>query len=241
MNHGFARNTVPFFVSPLLPCPYLKGRAERKLITELAGRDAGPLYDALSRSGFRRSHAIAYAPACPNCSACIPARVDVAGFRPSRGFRRIWKRNDDLNVIPRPAKATHEQFDLFARYVASRHGDGDMANMNERDYGYLIEETPLDSHVVEFRDGTDRLLAGCLIDRLGDGLSAVYSFFDPEESTRSLGGFIILWLIEEARQHRWPYVYLGYYIAESAKMSYKARFAPLEVLRGGAWRLLDAD
>lgn len=239
MSHSHPRNTVPFFVSPLLPCPYLKGRAERKLITELSGGGAQRLYDVLSRSGFRRSHAIAYAPACPHCAACLPARIEVENFLPSRNFRRVWARNGDLVASPRAARATREQFQLFSRYVASRHGDGDMATMNERDYGYLIEETPLDTELIEFRDPTHRLLAACLVDHLGDGLSAVYSFFDPDDAARSLGSFMILWLIEETRRLKLPYVYLGYYIAESRKMSYKARFAPLALLRDGEWRILN--
>ena len=140
------------------------------------------------------------------------------------------------------ARATAEQFQLFQRYQLARHGDGDMATMSFYDYRAMVEDTPIDTCIIEFRDADDRLVGGCLTDRLGDGLSAVYSYFAPEMERRSLGNYAILWLIERARVLGLPYVYLGYWVPESPKMAYKARFRPSEVLAGGAWRVLkDAD
>jgi arginine-tRNA-protein transferase len=141
-----------------------------------------------------------------------------------------------------PARATAEQFQLFQRYQRARHGDGDMATMSFYDYRAMIEDTPIDSFIVEFRDPDDRLVGACLTDRLGDGLSAVYSYFGPGMERRSIGTFTILWLIERARAQGLPYVYLGYWVAESRKMAYKARFRPSEILSGGVWRMLtDAE
>ena len=141
-----------------------------------------------------------------------------------------------------PARATAEQFQLFQRYQQARHGDGDMATMSFYDYRAMVEDTPIETFIVEFRDPDDRMVSACLADRLGDGLSAVYSFFAPALERRSLGTHAILWLIERARSLGLPYVYLGYWVPESRKMAYKSRFRPAEVLAGGAWRMLtEAD
>lgn len=221
-----------------MPCPYLDGRIERRVVTELVGRGAPGLHDRLSLAGFRRSHGIAYAPVCPDCQECIPVRIVVDDFRPSRSQRRIQSRNHDIRGTECRPEATAEQFALFAHYLDSRHADGDMAAMTEADYRSLIEDTPIDSTLIEFRDGGGGLVAGCLVDRLGDGLSAVYSYFDPAPSNRGLGTYMVLWLIERARALSLPYVYLGYWIADSRKMAYKTRYRPLEGLIDGRWALL---
>lgn len=240
MRHTPLKGCQFFFTTTPLPCPYLDGKMERRVVTELVGRGANALHDTLSLSGFRRSHGIAYAPACPDCSACVPVRIDVAGFRPSRTQRRVANRNADLAAAERPPEATDDQYALFARYIRSRHGDGDMANMVEGDYRALVEDTPVESTVLELRDDDGILIAGCLVDRLSDGLSAVYSFFDPTLDKRSLGTFMVLWLVERARALKLPYVYLGYWIEESPKMAYKARFRPLEAFMDGRWTALPA-
>jgi arginine-tRNA-protein transferase len=220
----------------------LAGRTERKVVTEITGPDADALHDRLSRAGFRRSHNIAYAPVCPSCQACIPIRIPVATFQPDRTLRRVWKVNALLEGFEVPARATAEQFQLFQRYQQARHGDGDMATMSFYDYRAMVEDTPIETFVVEFRDPDDRMVSACLADRLGDGLSAVYSFFAPTLERRSLGIHAILWLIARARSLGLPYVYLGYWVAESRKMAYKSRFRPAEVLAGGTWRMLtEAD
>jgi arginyl-tRNA--protein-N-Asp/Glu arginylyltransferase len=227
-----------FYTTAPLPCPYLAGRTERKVVTEIVGPDAEALHDRLSRAGFRRSHNIAYAPVCPSCQACVPIRIPVSGFQPDRTLRRIAKANAGLEGYRVPARATAEQYQLFQRYQQVRHGDGDMASMSFYDYRAMVEDTPIETFIIEFRDEQDRLLSACLADKLGDGLSAVYSFFAPALEKRSLGTFAVLWLIERARALGLPYVYLGYWVPESRKMAYKARFRPSEVLVNGTWRVL---
>jgi arginine-tRNA-protein transferase len=238
-----------FYTTAPLPCPYVQGRTERKVVTEITGPDAETLHDRLSRAGFRRSHNIAYAPVCPSCQSCVPIRIPVADFQPGRTLRRIAQANVALEGFEVPARATAEQFQLFQRYQQLRHGDGDMATMSFYDYRAMVEDTPIETLIVEFREADDRLVGACLTDRLGDGLSAVYSFFAPAEGQsqaaqdrRSLGTYTILWLIARARALGLPYVYLGYWVPESRKMAYKARFRPSEILVGGTWRMLtEAD
>jgi leucyl-tRNA---protein transferase len=235
MSFKPARRPHFFYTTAPLPCPYVAGRTERKVVTELVGVAAESLHDRLSRGGFRRSHNIAYAPVCPNCTACVPIRIRARDFQPSRTQKRVAKANQDLLVQEMPPRATSEQFHLFQRYQRQRHGDGDMATMSFYDYRAMIEDTPIETSVVEFRlpDGT--LVGGCLTDQLGDGLSAVYSFFSTELDQRSLGTYAVLWLIEHARALGLPHVYLGYWVEESRKMAYKAKFRPSEILRGGQW------
>jgi arginyl-tRNA--protein-N-Asp/Glu arginylyltransferase len=228
-----------FYTTAPLPCPYLPGRTERKIVTELSGTEAEALHERLSRAGFRRSHNIAYAPVCPGCQACVPIRVVSEDFTPDRTQRRILRGNADLTVSEMPARATAEQFTLFQRYQKNRHADGDMAAMGYYDYRAMIEDTPISTGLLEFRDAQDRLLGACLTDWLADGLSAVYSFFDTDQEKRSLGTFAVLWLIGRARSLGLPYVYLGYWVPESRKMAYKARFRPSEILISGAWHRLD--
>jgi len=239
MLHRPPRRPQFFYTTAPLPCPYLPGRTERKIVTELSGTEAEALHERLSRAGFRRSHNIAYAPVCPGCQACVPIRVVSEDFTPDRTQRRILRANADLTVSEMPARATAEQFTLFQRYQKNRHADGDMAAMGYYDYRAMIEDTPISTGVLEFRDAQDRLLGACLTDWLADGLSAVYSFFDTDEDKRSLGTFAVLWLIGRARSLGLPYVYLGYWVPESRKMAYKARFRPSEILMSGAWHRLD--
>jgi arginyl-tRNA--protein-N-Asp/Glu arginylyltransferase len=238
MLHRPTRRPQFFYTTAPLPCPYLPGRTERKIVTELSGTEAEALHERLSRAGFRRSHNIAYAPVCPGCQACVPIRVVSDDFTPDRTQRRILRANADLTVSEMPARATAEQFTLFQRYQKMRHADGDMAAMGYYDYRAMIEDTPISTGILEFRDARDRLLGACLTDWLADGLSAVYSFFDTEEDKRSLGTFAVLWLIGRARSLGLPYVYLGYWVPESRKMAYKARFRPSEILISGAWHRL---
>jgi arginine-tRNA-protein transferase len=231
-----------FYTTAPLPCPYVPGRIERKVVTEITGPESETLHDRLSRAGFRRSHNIAYAPVCPGCNACVPIRIPVATFQPDRAARRVVRANQAVQGFTAPARATAEQFQLFQRYQQQRHRDGDMATMSFYDYRAMVEDTPIETLVVEFRDPDERLVGACLADRLGDGLSAVYSFFEPGLERRSLGTFTILWLIDRAREVDLPYVYLGYWVPESHKMAYKARFRPSEILVGGSWRpLTDND
>jgi len=228
-----------FYRTAALPCPYLPGKVERKLVTELAGRHASAFYNELSRAGFRRSHHLAYRPACVSCAACVPVRIPVAHFVESRSLKRIRNLNRDL--IPRPieADATLEQFRLFQRYQRSRHADSDMAAMTYGDYRAMIEDSPLLTRVVTLREASGALRGACLADVLDDGISAVYSYYDPEETRRGFGTMLVLALVDEARRRGLAYVYLGYWISASAKMAYKERFRPLEALTGGAWQRMD--
>jgi len=230
-----------FYTTTPLPCPYLPGRTERKIVTELTGTDSEALHDRLSRAGFRRSHNIAYSPVCPGCRACIPIRVVAEEFAPSRTQRKVAARNADLLVRPVPARATAEQFALFQAYQQGRHGGGDMAAMGFYDYRAMVEDTPITTGLVEFRLPSGKLLGACLTDWLSDGLSAVYSFFAPDEDRRSLGTYAVAWLVAEANRLGLPYVYLGYWVPQSRKMAYKAGFQPAEVLRQGTWSRLGAE
>jgi len=226
-----------FYRTSALPCPYLTEHFERKLITELAGHEAQSLYNILSRAGFRRSHHLAYRPACARC-ACVPVRIPVGQFTMSRSLRRIRRINADLVARVVEPRASVEQFRLFTRYQRSRHVDSDMASMTFGDFRAMIEESPVASRLVEVVRPRGGTVGACLVDVLDDGLSAVYSFFDPEERRRSLGTLLVLALIDAARERGLGYVYLGYWIAESRKMAYKARFRPLEGFGTDGWRLL---
>lgn len=240
MTKPFPTKNLRFFLTAPSPCPYLPGKRERKVFTALDGLDAGSLHDVLTHAGFRRSQNIAYRPSCEGCEACISARVPVSRFVFTRRWRKILTRNADLTRALRPAEATEEQFWLLRRYLCSRHADGGMADMTFTDYVAMVEETAVQTHIVEYRyssgDKSGDLAAAALVDVLGDGLSLVYSFFDPEEPRRSLGAYTILDHIQQARAAGFPHLYLGYWIPGSEKMEYKATFQPLELLLGGEWR-----
>jgi leucyl-tRNA---protein transferase len=229
---------VSFMVTTEVPCPYLPDRLERKIITELSGTQTQELFELLSQAGFRRSHSIAYRPACANCRACVPVRIAVAGFSPTRSQRRILRRNADLTAHVRPNHPTQEQFHLFARYLEIRHSDGEMVGMGPQDYASMIGDSPVTSRLIEFRDRDQNLVAACLTDWSQDGVSAVYSFFEPTRAQNSLGSLIILWLVEAARRANLGYVYLGYWVAGSRKMDYKRRFNSLEGYGPEGWRPL---
>ena len=232
-----------FFLTPGGPCPYLPGRTERKVFARLNGSLAQPLNEALTHSGFRRSQMIAYRPACDGCAACVSVRIVTREFSPSRSHKRLSRRNADLARGEAAAEATREQFALLRAYLDSRHAGGGMSDMGLFDYVAMVEETPVSTHIVEYRDvpadgRAPRLLACALTDVLRDGLSMVYSFFHPGEDARSLGTYMILDHVAAARARKLPYVYLGYWIRGSDKMDYKARFQPLEALTADGWARL---
>ncbi len=241
------RHTLPvtpqFYVTAPQPCPYLDGRMERKLFTALQGDTAERLNDSLSKQGFRRSQNVLYRPSCADCAACLSARIRVADFVPSRSQKRVLKRNAGLRRESTTPWATEEQFALFRRYLDSRHADGGMADMDIFEFAAMIEETPVRSRVVEYSaadgpGGRRRLVAVSLTDVLDDGVSMVYSFYDPDLEDRSLGTHVILDHVALAREAGLPYVYLGYWVPGSRKMGYKSRFGALEVYHKGAWREL---
>jgi len=229
-----------FFRSGPMPCPYLPGRVERKLFTRLNGPDAGELNSMLSRAGFRRSHDIVYRPVCPGCQACVPVRIPVERFQPNRTQRKVLNQNRTLTMTESPPVETTEQFEVFRRYQRSRHADSDMARMARADYAAMIEEGSTSARMFEFREPAGRLVGAILSDRLADGFSAVYSFYDPAEPRRSLGTYMVLALVEQARREALPHVYLGYWIADCRKMAYKIWFRPIETLTETGWRPLPA-
>lgn len=236
-----------FYVTAPQPCPYLSNRVERKLFTALQGDHAVDLNDALSKQGFRRSQNVLYRPACADCVGCYSARIRVADFKPSRSQRRICKKNAHLIREASTPWATEEQFQLFRTYLDARHADGGMADMDIFEFAAMIEETPVRSRVVEYyRPSEDprkrqELSAVCLTDVLDDGLSMVYSFFEPESAVNSPGSFIILDHIDIAREAGLPYVYLGFWVPGSQKMGYKANFDALEVFSNGNWSAFSPD
>ncbi|TVQ53409.1 MAG: arginyltransferase [Rhodobacteraceae bacterium] len=240
MSHHQQKIAAQFFLTATQPCPYLPDREERKVFTTLRGRDAAAVNDELSLRGFRRSQSVAYRPSCPNCSSCLSTRIPVADFEPTRSQRRVARRNADLVRRACAPWATEEQYQLFRRYLDARHADGGMAEMDAGEFAAMIEETPVRSRIVEYHDRTlprgETLVAACLTDVTTDGLSMVYSFFDPALADRSLGGFMILDHIEIAREAALPYVYLGYWVPGSPKMHYKAAYRPFEVYLRGRWR-----
>jgi arginine-tRNA-protein transferase len=231
-----------FFVTSPAPCPYLPGRVERKVFTDLNGPDANELNEALGRIGFRRSQSVAYRPSCADCNACVSVRVRARDFVPSKSQRRLLRRNADLEINACRAWSTAEQYALLTAYLSHRHPDGGMAAMDESDFADMVEQTPVDSRIVEYREpaGPDgrpgRLVGACLTDRQSDGLSMVYSFYDVAEGARAgLGTFIILDHIRRAAAEGLDHVFLGYWVEGSPRMEYKARFHPLEMLTAAGW------
>lgn len=241
MNRPIAQQPHRLFMGTrALPCPYLPGKTERKVVTDLSAPKAMELYERLSRAGFRRSHSLAYRPACPGCTACVPVRIRTGDFGWNRTFKRLMKRNADLTATDIAAHATMEQFRLFTRYQRSRHTGGEMSTMGFRDYRAMVEDSPIDTRIIEFRNDAGDLAAVMLADRQMDALSAVYSMYDPDKERRSLGTWMVLWMVENAAALDLPFVYLGYWIEQSAKMAYKARFRPLEGLGPDGWRVISA-
>ena len=240
MSHLLPTRQLRFFLTAPQPCPYLAGKFERKVFAHLPLSDGAAVNDSLTQGGFRRSQNIAYRPACEACEACISARIPVQQYVFSRSERRILERNEDLKRHVVEAEATTEQFDLLRRYLTARHADGGMAEMTWPDYVAMVEDTAVRTHIVEYRlarkdRGPGPLIACILVDALADGLSLVYSFFDPTLPRRSLGSFMILDHVIQAGLAELPYVYLGYWVRGSEKMAYKARFSPVELLRPHGW------
>ena len=234
-----SRDTPQFYLTAPSPCPYLAGKEERKVFTHLVGERAGELNNILTQGGFRRSQSIAYRPACEGCRSCVSVRVIAEEFRPTRSMRRIANRNADVVSEMKIAVPTSEQYAIFRGYLDSRHRDGGMADMTVLDYAMMVEDSHIETRIIEYRrrDGgrADDLLAVALTDVLADGLSMVYSFFEPDEAPRSLGTLMVLDHIERAQRMGLAYVYLGYWVRGSRKMDYKGRFLPQERLTPDGW------
>ncbi len=228
-------HTLKFYATQVHECSYLPGRDAITLFADPAAPMDTATYSALARLGFRRSGEHVYRPHCPGCNACVPVRIPVDQFRPDRSQRRTRARNTDLRVVAREPEFDPEHFELYQRYLSTRHPGGGMDSGDPDDYLRFVTSRWSDTLLYEFRLER-RLLAVAAVDHLNDGLSAVYTFFDPDESRRSLGGWAVLWQIEETHRRGLPWLYLGYWIAESPKMAYKTRYRPLQAYDGHGWK-----
>ncbi|TAM96691.1 MAG: arginyltransferase [Rhizobiaceae bacterium] len=234
-----------FFLTAPSPCPYVEGEFERKVFTHLVGDKASELNDLLTQGGFRRSQNIAYRPACEHCRSCISVRILANEFAPSRNMKRVLAHNADLIGSVHDAEPSTEQYSLFRSYLDARHKRGGMSDMTVLDYAMMVEDTHVETKIIEYRKrgpdsfitgrGHGELIAVALSDVMADGLSMVYSYFNPEMEERSLGTFMILDHINRARAAGLPHVYLGYWVSGSRKMAYKIRFRPQEHLGPRGW------
>ena len=236
------RHTVPiapqFYVTASQPCPYLEGRQERKLFTALQGEEAQRLNDKLSKQGFRRSQNVLYRPSCADCSACLSARIDVKKFKLAKSQKRVLNRNKALERRLSSPWATEDQYQLFRKYLSARHASGGMADMDVFEFAAMVEETPIRTRVIEYMKGS-KLMAVSLTDLIEDGLSMVYSFYEPKPTRLSIGTYLILDHISLAKEAQLPYLYLGYWVPGSPKMGYKAKFSGLEIYYQNAWQPLE--
>ncbi len=244
------RKFPQFYITPPAPCPYLDGKLERKIFTHLIGDQATVLNNTLTHGGFRRSQNIAYRPACDKCNACVSVRVVVDEFEMSRSMARTWARNADIVSTMVDASPSQEQYSIFRGYIDARHAEGGMADMTVLDFAAMVEDSFVDTRMIEYRkagegrldpgkESSGPLVAAALTDVLEDGLSMIYSFYDPDYTHRSLGTYMIIEHINRARSLGLPYVYLGYWVEGSAKMEYKRRFLPQERLSADGWRRSD--
>ncbi len=229
--------TLVFFATPPHECSYLDDREATTMFVDPRARVDKRLYSQLTALGFRRSGSHYYRPHCEHCNACIPVRLDAEAFRPDRSQRRVWRRNEDLSFRLVPAQFSERHYDLYARYIEQRHFDGDMYPPSREQFASFLVEGATESHFLEMLKG-DQLLGLAVIDTLDDGLSAIYTVFEPAEESRSLGTLAVLWQVEEAARRGLPHVYLGYWIRDCRKMSYKTRFRPIEALIDGHWQPL---
>lgn len=237
--------TPQFFLTSPTPCPYLPGQLERKVFTHLVGEKAPELLDLLTQGGFRRSQNIAYRPACERCRACMSVRILVDEFEPTKSMKRVMARNRDIVGRMDAAVPSSEQYALFRRYLDDRHAKGGMSEMSVLDYAMMVEDSQVDTRLIQYRRrGPDSsftrasdgdLIGAALSDVMGDGMSMVYSFFEPDEYERSLGTFMILDHIERTKKLGLPYLYLGYWVKGSRKMDYKIRYQPQEHLQSKGW------
>ncbi len=240
MQHDYPYALIQFYATAPYACSYLPDRLARSQVATPGHVIDPQIYSDLVRRGFRRSGVFTYRPHCDHCNACVPVRIPVERFTPDRSQRRAWQRHARLVASECPLTFSEEHYTLYQRYQAARHAGGGMDQDNREQYAHFLLQSHIDTRLIEFReDGALRMVS--IIDRLTDGLSSVYTFFEPEVSASAFGTYGVLWQIEACRRLQLPYLYLGYWIAESPKMAYKARFQPLEAYRGGHWMAFDHD
>jgi len=233
-------SALQFYLTAPYQCSYLADREARSQVATPSFLISTAIYSELVRQGFRRSGTFTYRPRCDGCSDCVPVRVDVNAFTPNRTQRRVWKKHNLLDISLHPLEDKQEYFDLYQRYQDARHLDGGMSNDSRDQYQKFLLQSHVDSMLVEFReDGILRMVS--IIDALDDGLSSVYTFFDPDIAQSSFGTYNVMWQIELCRQLQLPFLYLGYWIKESRKMTYKANFQPLQGFVNGTWQVLSAE
>ncbi|PAV26787.1 arginine-tRNA-protein transferase [Tamilnaduibacter salinus] len=229
--------TLVFFATPAHDCSYLPDREATTMFVDPRATVDKRLYSQLTSLGFRRSGSHYYRPHCEGCNACIPVRIDATRFRPNRSQRRVWRDNPDVRFALAPPRFQERYYTLYARYIEQRHYDGDMYPPSREQFTSFLVEGANQSHFLEMW-AEERLIGLAVLDVLDDGLSAIYTLFDPDEADRGLGTLAVLWQVDEALRRDLSYVYLGYWIRDCRKMNYKTRFRPLEALLNGQWQVM---